>query len=524
MRSTFHGLETGKRALLTHTTVMQTVGHNIANAATEGYSRQRVQLTASRPIEMPGFQRTAAPGMLGTGVEYQNITRIRDFYLDMQYRRENALYMSWEARDATLRSIEAIINEPSATGLRAVMDKFWNAWEVLNRDPMLVSARIEVTGAAAALTDTLNHIGGSLNRLQETLNNNIANAVMEANDIIRAIAQLNEVIRRAEVLGDNANDYRDQRDLLIDKLSNLIDVQVNDAPGNFTITAGGIQVISNLEFTLLTEADAVSAAGGKLHGYVLALSDVQRTRDQLNAMINTLVQGTIRVRLENGYTPSTAMVALNDVTLEDGTTIPAGATIPAGSRIVTPVEFELSGFNGLHQLGYTLSDPAQTNIPFFVTSDGSGTFTIDNIRLNEVIRNDTSMIAASGRYEVVGGDMHAIRGNSDIAHALASLRDYVFLYPPDLTEMSQGTTDDFFRALVSDLGSRSANAERNMLYQQELVYSVNLRRQSVSGVSLDEEMTELIKSQHAYNAAARNITVVDEMLDRIINQMGLVGR
>ena len=525
MRSTFHGLETSKRALLTNTTVLNTVGHNIANAATDGYSRQRVNLSATRPLEAPGFQRTVAPGMIGTGVQYDSITRVRDSYLDLQYRRENTLLGSWEVRDATLRSIEAIINEPSDTSLRAVMDKFWNAWEVLNRDPTLLSARIEVAGAAVNLADTLNHIGASLRNLESDLNGNIAKAVAEANDYIQAIAKLNEIIRRAEAHGDNANDYRDQRDLLIDKLSSIIDVQVTEtADGNFTIIAGGVEVVNNDAFTLLTEDVAATAAGGRLHGYVQGLAEVERTRNQLNAMIDTMMRGKVTVRLENGYVTSRDMTALNDVTLADGTVIPAGSTIPAGSHIVSAVEFEVEGFNGLHRLGYSLSDPATSDIPFFVTSDGSNTFTIDNIRLNDVIKNDTSKIAAAGKYENKNGVNTTIKGNSDIAHALASLRDAVFQYPPELTQLSQGTVDDYFRAVVSDLGTRAANAERNMLNQEDLVYSVQLRRQSVSGVSLDEEMTELIKFQHAYNAAARNMTVVDEMLDRIINHMGIVGR
>ena len=526
MRSTFHGLETSKRALLTSTTVLQTVGHNIANAATEGYSRQRVNLSATRPLEAPGFQRSVAPGMIGTGVQYDSITRVRDSYLDLQYRRENTLLGSWEVRDAALRSIEAIINEPSDTGLRAELDKFWNAWEVLNRDPTLLSARIEVAGAAVNLADTLNHIGTSLTNLESDLNGNIAKSVTEANDYIQAIAQLNEIIRRAEAHGDNANDYRDQRDLLIDKLSTIIDVQVTEtADGNFTIVAGGVEVVNNTAFTLLTDANAATAAGGNLHGYVQSLNEVQRTRDQLNAMIDTMMRGKITVRLENGYVTSRDMTALNDVTLDDGTVIPAGSTIPAGSNIVSPVEFEVEGFNGLHRLGYSLSDPATSDIPFFVTSDGSSTFTIDNIRLNDVIKNDTSKIAASGKYETDSNGVNiTIKGNSDIAHALASLRDAVFQYPSSLTQLSQGTVDDYFRAVVSDLGTRAANAERNLLNQEDLVNSVQIRRQSVSGVSLDEEMTELIKFQHAYNAAARNMTVVDEMLDRIINHMGVVGR
>ncbi|MNN62344.1 Flagellar hook-associated protein 1 [compost metagenome] len=117
-----------------------------------------------------------------------------------------------------------------------------------------------------------------------------------------------------------------------------------------------------------------------------------------------------------------------------------------------------------------------------------------------------------------------IRGNSDIANALASLRDGLFTFPADLTSLSKGTTDDYFRALAGDLGIRAANTERNYNNQQSMVDNLQIQRQSVSGVSIDEELADMIRFQQAYNAAARNMTTVDEMLDRVINSMGIVGR
>src|SRR5690606_17097667 len=144
MRSTFHSLETSKRALFTQQAALQTLGHNIANASTEGYTRQRVTMSATRPIDGPGFARTTAPGQLGTGVQVDNIERVRDNYLDRQYRRENQAHGMWNIYNGTMQSIQAVINEPSNNGLRGVMDDFWNSLEVLNRDPALLSARIDL--------------------------------------------------------------------------------------------------------------------------------------------------------------------------------------------------------------------------------------------------------------------------------------------------------------------------------------------------------------------------------------------
>ncbi|AIQ65887.1 flagellar hook protein FlgK [Paenibacillus stellifer] len=524
MTSTFHGLETSKRALLVNTVSMQTMGHNIANANTEGYTRQRVNISAASPIWQMGMTKSQAAGQLGTGVEYDSITRVRDSYLDLQYRRENQALGSYDVLNTTMTSIQNIVNEPSDTGLSSVMDDFWNSWETLNRDPSLLSARVSVVGAAQNLSDTLKHIGESLNNVTTDTNANIGKKVTEANDLINNIAKLNDIIRRNESLGDNANDYRDQRDLLIDKLSTIVDVSVTEsADGMVSITSAGVNVVDGLNVTELTAANAQTATGGQLNGYVKSLQEVDTIRNQLNGMVQTLVTGQVKVTLDNGYMTSKDMTALNDVTLSDGTTILAGNTIPAGSTVTSSMTVMVNGFNGLHELGYSLSDPATAGTPFFVASDG-GDFTIDNLAVNPDIVSNTDKIASSSKYETVGGVNKTIRGNSDIASAIVGLRDAVFQFPANLTSLSQGTTDDYFRALTGDLGLRAQNVERNFNNETNLTSALETRRQSVSGVSMDEELSDMIRFQQAYNASARVMTAVDEMLDKIINGMGTVGR
>ncbi|SDF86921.1 flagellar hook-associated protein 1 FlgK [Fontibacillus panacisegetis] len=523
MTSTFHGIETSKRALFVNTTSMQTLGHNISNASTEGYSRQRVNQTEARPIWAMGMTKSQQPGMLGTGVEYGSITRVRDTFLDTQYRRENQFLGSWEVLNATMVSIQGILNEPSGSGLATVMDDFWNAWETLNRDPSLLSARVAVAGAASNMTDTFKHISESLTNLTNDVTSNIDKKVMEANNLLDNIASLNVLIRDNESFGDNANDYRDQRDLLIDKLSTIVDVQfAEDEVGMVNITAAGVNVITGDAVTYLTAANAATATAGQLNGYTKSLAETQTIRDQLNAMVNTLTTGEIKVTLSNGYVTTSQLSALNQVTLEDGTVIPAGQVIPAGSRIASSMDILVNGFNGLHGLGYTLTEPTTSGVPFFVSTGGG--FTIDDIRVNPDILADTNKIAASSKFENVNGADKVIRGNSDIANALASLRDALFTFPANLTSLSKGTTDDYFRALAGDLGIRAANTQRNFNNQQSMADNLQIQRQEISGVSIDEELADMIRFQQAYNAAARNMTTVDEMLDRVINSMGIVGR
>lgn len=529
MTSTFHGLETSKRSILTQSTALHTIGNNISNASTTGYSRQRVNLTNADPVYMPGFNRVHTPGQIGTGVQYSSITRVRDSYLDMQYRRENQDYGYYSVYNATMESIQTIINEPSDNGVSSVMNKFWNSLEVLNRDPNLLSARVDFIGNAKNLADTFNKIGTSLNTLESDIASNTTIKLNQANNLLDGIAQLNETIRKIEILGDNANDYRDQRDMLVDELSKLVDVQyAEDANGMISVFSGGVQIVAGTDVTDLTAADVPNITGGEIAGYAKSLEDIALVRSQLNALVDTMVRGEVDITMPNGYRNSVDMVAENDVEVTDSagnvTTYTAGTTIPAGSNITSSVTFKVAGFNGLHELGYSLNDPAETGISFFTSKDGSVPFTIDNLTVNSEILADTNKVAASGQYEMNGTDMKTIKGNSDIALALSTMRDAKFTYPVSLTALSSGTTDDYFRAFVSDLGTRAEIANTNFDRSGNLVDNVEIRRQSVSGVSIDEELTEMLRFQHAYNAAARNMTTVDEMLDRIINNMGIVGR
>ncbi|THF80809.1 flagellar hook-associated protein FlgK [Cohnella fermenti] len=523
MTSSFLGIETSKRALLTTSLALQTVGQNVANASTEGYTRQKVNVSASRPQEAVGLYTSTTASQIGTGVQADSITRIRESYLDTQYRRENQNLGYWSVRNSNLESIQSIMNEPTENGIRGVMDEFWDSLEVLNSDPTLLSARVNVISTATNMVDTFNQADASLTKLSSDLDGNITSKVSEANTLITSIAQLNDYIRKAEGLGGNANDYRDQRDLALDKLSQIANIEYAETPeGDFTLSVAGVEVVNNRDATLLTEDAANTATAGELAGYVQAKADIEHIRTQLNALVTSFVSGDVDVTLENGYVAAQDMVAKNDVTLANGSTITAGTTIPAGSEITSSVTFTVQGFNGLHSLGYGTGTPATAGVPFFTSTDG-GAITMANIQVNPTVASDTSKVAASAKYENVSGTNTTIKGNSDIAFALSSLRDKTFSYSESATNLTSGTIDDYFRAVTSELGITASEATRNMDNQQNLVDAADSRRQEVSGVSLDEEMTDIIKFQHTYNAAARMMTTVDEMLDRVINSMGRVG-
>lgn len=517
MRSTFHGLETAKRSLFTQQTALHTTGHNIANANTAGYTRQVVNMQAARPIEAPGLMRSNVPGQIGTGVQFDSITRIREQFLDDQFRNENKAYGSWTVQYDTLSKLEAIINEPSDSGLRAVLDNFWQSWSDLSKDPSNITGRKIVRENAIALANVFNLTSKQLSDFSADLTNNIEVKVAQINSHLEIIANLNTQIRRIEGLGNNANDLRDQRDLLTDELSKIINIDVVNTEQGYNLSMGGVALLTGATVTptSLAAMEAAYISGdlnsGEIYGMIVSRDRyVADYQSQLDTMADTIANGEITITIPAGSV------------LPEGTVL-NGVTYSGAARTLTEdITVQVAGLNGLHQLGYTLHDPVTSGLPFFTSSDG-GPITASSFQLNPDIANNPDLIATSLRTEVVGGVEQVVKGNNGLALLVAGLKDTQFTFTTGGV-IGEGTIDDFYRSVVGQLGVQAREAERQTKNQFVIVSQVEGSRQSVSGVSLDEEMTNLVKFQHVYNASARHITAIDEMLDRIINGMGIVGR
>ncbi|RKN78876.1 flagellar hook-associated protein FlgK [Paenibacillus ginsengarvi] len=530
MRSTFGGIEISKRSLFSHQAALTTTGHNVANANTRGYSRQVVNFVAAKPLEAVGMMRSNIPGQSGQGVEFTSITRIREQFLDGQFYNENKSLGEWSIRNDTLEKIEAIINEPTDTGIRQVVENFWNSWQELSKNPDNLTARSVVKESAIALTDAFNHTAKQLNDLSSDLTDNINVKVIQINTAAQQIAELNQEIFRVEGLGNDANDLRDQRDVLLDDLSKVINVNVTETDSGYNVRMGNIQLVEGrnvvTQFTAQTLEQAYTSkdlASGEAFGMIVSRdSFVASYRNELNTMIRALATGDTEV------------------------TLPKGAVIPAGTQIGTkvyngtieqrtltePLKTTVKGFNGLHSLGYALTNgEAKQGGVFFQSKDGSNPITAENISVSPDIVNNVENIASAMRTYLDPADnkVKVVKGNNDLALLMAGLRSTKFDFSTssdagNVVALNGGTLDEFFRAVVGQLGVQTQEATRQMANQKILVEQVESRRQSVSGVSMDEEMANMIKFQHAYNAAARALTVQDEILDKVINGMGVVGR
>jgi flagellar hook-associated protein 1 FlgK len=518
LRSTFQSLETAKRALFTQQAALQTTGQNIANANTAGYSRQVVNMQASRPMEAIGMTHSTSPGQIGTGVEVTSITRIRESFLDNQYRNNSQDQGKLSIQADTLGKLESIFNEPSTTGIQTLVDNYWKSWSDLAQDPENVTGRQILSENTLALTNAINLSSKQLGDLKKDLTDNIGVKATQVNTILDNVSKLNLEISRISAYGDNPNDLQDQRDLLVDQLSKIVNITVTDTPQGYNINMGSTALVTGQTYAPVDAAGLQGAYGtdlssGEVYGMITSRDTfVKNYQSQLDTLANSLANGKFSVTIPAGSV------------LPEGITL-NGVTYSGSSRTLsTALTIPVNGINQLHTMGYTLQDPPTPGVPFFVSSDG-GPITASSIRLNPIIEKTPDAIATSMRTD--GTPEKVVPGNNTLSLLMANLKDTkINFVSPDgsVPVIANGTMADYYRSVIGQLGVQSQDAKRQVTNQDAILAQVDSSRQSVSGVSLDEEMSNLIKFQHAYNAAARVMTMEDQLLDKVINSMGLVGR
>ena len=243
MTSTFLGLELGKRSVSAHQQALNTTGHNLANSSTEGYSRQRAEFTSFEPIYLPSLNRAETPGQIGQGLVVERVERIRDQLLDRRIVAQSCDEGYWSARDPYVRMMEQVYMEPGGNSIRGKMDAFWDAWQELSVYPADIAPRNAVIERGQTLIDGIHNRYNSLKGLQNMADEDIRLTVDRVNDLSRQIAGLNRDIQRIRAQGDNPNDLLDRRDLLVDKLSTIVDVTVSDREREFKVHTSGIVLV-----------------------------------------------------------------------------------------------------------------------------------------------------------------------------------------------------------------------------------------------------------------------------------------
>lgn len=482
MRTTFFGIEIGRRALQAQRLGLDVTGHNIANANTPGYSRQIARLATTPPYAAPGFSRPTTPGQLGTGVYVAQITRAHDAFIQHQINMESQAKGYWEKRQQILEELELTFLEPTDVGIRNALDQFWQSLQDLSKNPESEAARAVVRERALVLTETVRNTYAQFDPLRKHLDSQIRAGVVRINSLAQQIAALNAEIRKVIVSGDTPNDLFDKRDLLIEELSRLVDVSVSERQtGMIAVTIGGMTLVEGTNFRTIEVHNDPDTSFAKL-----IWSGSNREVKISSGEMRALIEGRDE---EVPYYMEQLNLLVKEI---------------------------VQGINAIHTDGYGLRTDEDgnpvTGIKFFKDDEDNAAFATEpaaNFELSDEILSDPGYIAASS--------------NGRPGDGSNALRMAQFFQEPRLLN-GRATPGEFLGAMVAGLGVKSQMAASMLAHQDVLIGHLERLRASVSGVSIDEEMTNLIQYQHAYAAAARLITTVDEAIEMIINRMGLVGR
>ncbi|MGB9919126.1 MAG: flagellar hook-associated protein FlgK [Moorellales bacterium] len=496
--SLFFALSIARRALSAQQAAMNTAGHNIANANTEGYSRQRAVMQTTAPWPVPSVSMPAGAGQIGTGVEVALIQRIRDTFLDRQIRNELATLGLWEQRRDTLQQVEVVFMEPGETGLSTLLSQFWDAWQELSKYPESMPVRTTVIETAQSLAEALRHTHQQLTNLRSDLNDLIALKVEEINTLARQIADLNQQIFTITVAGISPNDLLDRRDLLLDQLSKIVAITVEPVTidrGSQTVDTGAVRVKLREAQVSGTPVELVGWDEGRSSARVEGLEARSGTDGYEVYWLGDTSAPVPQQDLGGELTG--LFYARDDVLLHE--------YLDQLDRFAQALA---AGVNNQHQGGFDYN--GIEGGAFFVDDEGGTVTSGGAIYVNPALVADVSKVAAAGSRE---SDGSPIVGDGTNALAIAQLRR------EPVSDLDGFTFDDYYKNLIARLGVASNEAQRMVENQNVLVEQLNQRKESISGVSLDEEMVNLIQYQYAYQAAARVITVVDEMLDTLINRM-----
>ena len=460
-------LNIASNALSTQQKALDITANNIANVNTEGYSRQRLNMVQNEPVRYDG-------GTLSTGVRAnRTIQRIHDRFLAAQIAGAASQQGRWDAQLETLEKAELMFDEVSGYGLNNAMSQFWGAWQQLSNNPSGYTERVTLVGESQNMTNLFNKLTRDLTQVQQDSDISIDGAVGDINTLTREIADINVKIAEIEAGNDHsANEFRDHRDLKLKELSSLVNVNsFEDADGYLTVvTANGHTLVDRINSWNLT-------TGLNANGF----NDVfwESSSGVLQNITSDISDGKLKGWIE-----------ARDITMPDYL-----------SRLDDIAQTMITAVNTLHSSGLTLeAPPDDTGIDFFTGTDAS------DIGVNTAVVNNSNLLAAALNTEgVPGGNGNAI--------AISELRNSL--------SMSGGTTtfDEFYDSLVSDVGRNVSQARVNTDHQSMISLQLSTYREQVSGVSMDEEMVNMVQFQSAYTAAAKLVNTVDEMLQTLIDMV-----
>jgi flagellar hook-associated protein 1 len=457
-------MDIANRTIQTYQSAIDIASHNIANSGNTNYTRQKVILSA-----------VVAENGAGAGIKLSDIQRIRDTLNDTQIRQYSAQYSNAQTASNYLTQIETLISEPTDNGISNYITSFFNSWSTLTTDPSSTSARSSIIAAAQEVSDRFKEVYDGLYKIKNSVLSEATTKVGQVNTDLKQIASLNKQIYQLEVQGNKANDLKDQRDTILNNLSSLINITVNmDNNDCAVVSVGGIQgadMNNYNEFKVLDD-------NGKLK--------IVPTNDSSTGVYLTDGDIAADVDLYSNKIPS---------------------YISSYTNLATTFA---NSVNAIHKTGFTLSNSgaSSTNINFFGKSDDSGNWVVmDNGQLivNQDIIDNSSNIAAS---DTANND-----GNGNIANKIAALSD------TKISGLNNQTIIDYYNSILSKVGADKTSNDNTISSSEVILQQLQDQQSSVSGVSMQEEMSNILTYQRGFQAASKIISIADELLQTLIGML-----
>ncbi len=480
MTSIFGAIDVARKGLAVTQRGLATAGHNIANANTPGFSRQRLVQAAEFPIRISG-------GLLGTGVRALTIERATDPFIQSQLVRQRSTAASSEAQANVLSQIEQILNEQDTDGLTAALGDFYDAADDLatSGNPGAASERAAYVSSAQSVVDLLHTDDARLRSLMSSTNDGIAGLLPQINTTLEQIDFLNEEIARLEIGELNpANDLRDQRDLALQDLAEMIDVRTyEDQNGNLNVTlANGVALVEgDRARTLIATADPTNPFDSSFAR--VSVQDQSSLTDVTTQIGGGRLGGLLRAR---------------------------DTILPAAIRSLDTVAYNLiESVNTVHAAGMGLNGAV-------------GNFFTALPQVEDAARDLTIGANILANPDEVAAGLTTQPGDNQNALALAALRDQkgALFLPGDPPGPATGPSRSIIEhavAVIVDVGQQAKMMDSAALQQDRIIEGLQNRRDEISGVSIDEEVAQLVRLQAAFQANSRVISVVQDLLDDLVN-------
>jgi len=458
--STFSGINLASRALSAANKAVDVTGQNIANANTDGYSRQRVEQTELSTVSDGLF---AGRNNVGQGVDVTSISRATDAFVDARQRGDHSTAAYADQTAGVYGDVDHLLNEPADDGLTEQLNSFWGSWKDLANDSSDAAAQAEVFHSGQTVASTVNTLDTRLATQWSNLHDSASTLTDQVNTTTAKIAQLNLSIAKASNTGQNANELLDQRDGFVLKLADLTGATTTArADGTVDVSIGGSTVVHGSDSVRIQVSGTPTTLRGVSSSSQVTLS---------------LVGSGSPVRLNTGK--------LGGVLDGLNTVLPGVA-----QQFDATAQSVATAVNGL----YNKTSPHVASGDFFGTSDGSGVVTAQNLA-----------VAVPNAAAIAGSTTGTKDGRT--AAALGALSE------------STSGPNSVWRNQVTDIAQKVATANTTSSVASTTALNSDASRESVSGVNIDEEMVNLVTYQHAYSSAAKVFTAMDDMLGTLINMV-----